>query len=164
MTLTTLKRRSEFLAVRGGARWGTPAFLLEGRARFSKTTSKVRSSDAVPTAARFGFTVTKKLGGAVERNRMRRRLREAVRLAGPELAKDGWDYVLVARPAASAIDFEVLVGLVREALARVAKGGSRPAGKSGERRPQDQLSGKLAGSVSNAPNPASRDGRAKRDP
>jgi len=45
---------------------------------------------------RVGFTVSTKLGGAVRRNRIRRRLREVVRLNGPAL-RCGWDLVLVAR-------------------------------------------------------------------
>ena len=47
-------------------------------------------------ANRLGYTVSTKLGGAVTRNRVRRRLREIVRLRTPEL-KSGWDIVIVAR-------------------------------------------------------------------
>lgn len=85
-----LKRRAEFLAVRGGVRWSGAAFLIEAKPR-------VPADEKPP---RFGFTVTKKLGGAVVRNRMRRRLREALRLSAPRLALAGTDYVVVARPAA----------------------------------------------------------------
>ena len=45
---------------------------------------------------RVGFTVSTKLGGAVRRNRIRRRLREVYRLTFPRLAP-GWDMILVAR-------------------------------------------------------------------
>ena len=45
---------------------------------------------------RLGYTVSVKLGGAVVRNRVRRRLREIVRLRSP-LMKSGWDIVVVAR-------------------------------------------------------------------
>ena len=48
---------------------------------------------------RLGVTVSTKLGGAVTRNRARRRLREVFRLAQPEM-KQGWDIVLVARTRA----------------------------------------------------------------
>ena len=135
MRLATLKRRSEFLAVRGGSRWGTPAFLMEGRARRCDAGAASEAAHGAATraesGARFGFTVTRKLGNAVERNRMRRRLREAIRSADAGLARPGWDYVVVARPAAMTLPFEELVGHVREALQRiVAGGGRRPPDRS----------------------------------
>lgn len=91
VAVQTLKKRAEFLRVRGGARFATPSFVLETRARAA-------GPDA--NGARFGFTVTKKLGGAVIRNRIRRRLRAAVAVAAPALARANHDYVLVARAAA----------------------------------------------------------------
>ncbi|MEZ5843297.1 MAG: ribonuclease P protein component [Hyphomicrobiaceae bacterium] len=128
--METLKRRAEFLAVRGGVRWSTPAFLMEGRRR-------PRCADCPqPTGPRFGFTVTRKLGGAVVRNRMRRRLREAIRVAGEERAAGdpGWDYVVVARHAALTLPFDDLIGHVREALARIGKGGgNKPGARQGGR-------------------------------
>jgi ribonuclease P protein component len=57
---------------------------------------------------RFGFTATKKLGKAVTRNRIRRRLKEAVRQVAPGAARDGCDYVLIAREAAATRPFAVL--------------------------------------------------------
>lgn len=93
MALVTLKRRSEFLRVRGGARWSGPAFVLEGKAREGE------SGDA-GDAPRFGFTVTKALGSAVVRNRIRRRLREQLRQHADRLARPRFDYVVVARVAA----------------------------------------------------------------
>lgn len=55
--------------------------------------------------ARLGFTVTKKLGNAVQRNRIRRRLREVARLVFKEYACAGFDYVIIARIAALDEDF-----------------------------------------------------------
>lgn len=89
MRLTTLKRRSEFQKVRGGGRYSGPAFLMEGVKR--------SGDDAGP---RFGFTVTKKLGGAVVRNRIRRRLRAALTEVSAQLADPAFDYVIVARSPA----------------------------------------------------------------
>jgi len=80
-----LKKRAEFLAVRRGDKRRGPFFLLE---------VLDRGDDRPP---RVGFTVTKKTGNAVTRNRIRRRLREAVRTrAGGDMAA-GSDYVIVGR-------------------------------------------------------------------
>ncbi|MFM1816337.1 MAG: Ribonuclease protein component, partial [Pseudomonadota bacterium] len=65
MTLATIKKRSEFLSVRGGNRWSTPAFLLEAKQRAGQVSADQDMAErGVP---RFGFTVTKKLGNAVVR-------------------------------------------------------------------------------------------------
>jgi ribonuclease P protein component len=97
--LVTLKRRPEFLNVRAGGRWATPAFVLEGKKRRSRD-----PAPSLPVTPRFGFTVSKKVGGAVERNRMKRRLRAAVRDVLLEHARQDYDYVLVARrPALDAL-------------------------------------------------------------
>ena len=68
-----------------------PAFVLQVR----------RREDEGP--ARVGITVSRKVGSAVERNRVRRRLREMVRKAGADVMKSGHDYVLVARRAARSV-------------------------------------------------------------
>ncbi|HRN87647.1 MAG TPA: ribonuclease P protein component [Hyphomicrobium sp.] len=98
MAIETLKKRAEFLRIRGGARFATPSFVLETKPRGA-------AQEAAPTAPagdapRFGFTVTKKLGKAVDRNRIRRRLKAAVGLLAPSLAHRGHDYVLIARAQA----------------------------------------------------------------
>jgi len=106
--LATLKRRPEFLRVRAGARWATPAFVLEARRR-----------SGLAGEARFGFTVSKQVGGAVERNRVRRRLKAAVRDVLREHARRDFDYVLIARrPALDAV-FTSLVSDLVNALERV---------------------------------------------
>jgi len=58
------------------------------------------SAHPADKAARFGFTVTKKMGNAVIRNRIKRRLRAAVAQMAPAHAKNSYDYVLVSRPKA----------------------------------------------------------------
>lgn len=58
---------------------------------------------------RFGVTVSRKLGGAVVRNRVRRRLKEICRL-NPEAFASGYDYVIVARPPAAECDYRALAG------------------------------------------------------
>jgi ribonuclease P protein component len=71
------------------------------------------------SAPRFGFTVTKKLGNAVVRNRIRRRLKAALSLAIPGRAHPGFDYVVVARPAAASQPFPDMVKELELAFARV---------------------------------------------
>ena len=103
-----LKKRSQFLAMRSGARLGSRAFLLEMRLRAEGETE----SDE----PRFGFTVTKKTGNSVVRNRIRRRLREAARLAAQGHARPGHDYVLVGKPAALAERFSTIVAEIARGL------------------------------------------------
>lgn len=68
--------------------------------------------------SRCGFVVARRLGGAVVRNRIRRRVREAVRLLYPQIAP-GWDMVFIARsPALAEIAFPQLQALVQQLLQR----------------------------------------------
>jgi ribonuclease P protein component len=113
-----LRQRADFLAAAAGAKVPAVAFVLQAR----------RRDDDGP--ARFGFTVSRKVGTAVERNRARRRLKEMVRLATMERVKPGHDYVLVARRAALTRPFpqmaEDLDGALRRVSARRDRG-KRPA-------------------------------------
>ena len=68
--------------------------------------------------ARLGFTVTKKIGNAVIRNRTRRRLKEAARLVLAEGAVVGVDLVLIGRAGTAGRDFAALQDDMRRALAR----------------------------------------------
>ena len=78
---------------------------------------------------RVGFTVSKKVGGAVERNRVRRRLREIVRLSDAGPLRPGSDYVLVGRRAALELPFDRLIADFARALGRIhqERGGTRQA-------------------------------------
>lgn len=116
--LSTLKRHAQFQRVRKGSRWATGAFVLE---------AKSRDDETAPDEARFGFTVTKKIGGAVERNRVRRRLRAAVRGLQKDHARPDFDYVLIARRPALDIAFSALAAELEKAFNRV----HRPAGRNG---------------------------------
>ena len=64
---------------------------------------------------RFGFSVSKRVGGAVARNRIRRRLREIVRLRFPTIAS-GWDVVLIARPPVAQAEFHQIEAAVERLL------------------------------------------------
>lgn len=86
-------------------------------------------NETISDVARFGFTVTKKMGNAPQRNRIRRRLREAVRAQAPATAQAGWDYVLIARNNALQCAFSTLLREVSHAVPRVpaaAKNTPRP--------------------------------------
>lgn len=107
-----LKNRPDFLAVQAGEKRRGNTFLLE-----------VLDRQAPETEPRVGFTVTKRQGNSVERNRMRRRLREAVRLSAGFAMKPGHDYVIVARRDALNTDFAVLENLLIERIEGRAKNG-----------------------------------------
>jgi len=77
--------------------------------------------------------VSKKVGGAVERNRVRRRLREVVRLSLAERLHAGIDYVLIGRRSALDLPFERLVDDFAGALGRLHKSG-RESRQAGEKR------------------------------
>ncbi len=105
---TRLTRRAEFLRVAGkGRKAPTTGLVLQALAR----------DDQEP--ARLGFTVTKKVGNAVVRNRTRRRLREAARLVLAGAPVRGADLVLIGRDATAGRPFAALQDDFRRALARV---------------------------------------------
>ena len=127
MKIETLKRRAEFKRVRGGARCALPLFIIEGRPRPQGSVPGAEGS----AGARFGFTITRKVGGAVVRNRVRRRLREALRtLDGADIRPD-YDYVVVASRAAHDYPFAGLQDVLRDAFQRLhrhADGGRQHPG------------------------------------
>lgn len=127
MPVVTLKTRAEFLAVRGGARCATPAFVLETKPRSAQ-------QGGVPTGPRFGFTITKKLGNAVVRNRIRRRLKAALEPLTGQHAAATHDYVVIARLPAFDIPFALLQKDLERALQRVHHAGAgrpgRPPGRA----------------------------------
>jgi len=87
--------------------------LLQGRPR---------QDDGPP---RVGLSVSKKVGTAVERNRVRRRLREVVRQSGALQLQRGHDYVLVARRTALAASFAGLIEELERALKRLHTAGAQ---------------------------------------
>jgi ribonuclease P protein component len=66
---------------------------------------------------RFGMSTGRKLGGAVVRNRVRRRLREALRVMAPSF-QPGWDVLIIARPPVIGADFQTLAGTLQNLLRR----------------------------------------------
>jgi ribonuclease P protein component len=117
-----LRKRADFLGVATGPRAPAAAFVLQARAR----------DDTGPP--RVGYTVSKKVGNAVERNRVRRRLREIVRLSDAARLTPGNDYVLVGRRAALNLPFARLVEDFRQALERVHQQRRAPDRPASRRR------------------------------
>jgi ribonuclease P protein component len=120
----TLTSRAEFQRVQKGRKWVTPAFILQGLPR----------AGGDENAPRFGFTVSgktvakesggaKKRGTAVDRNRARRRLKEAVRLSFSAQAKAGFDYVIIGRAAALSRNFAALLADMEIAFHKVSQPG-----------------------------------------
>jgi ribonuclease P protein component len=121
-----LRKRADFLGVATGARAPAAAFVLQTRAR----------ADTGPP--RVGFTVSKKVGNAVERNRVRRRLREIVRLSDAARLRPGNDYVLIGRRAALNVPFARLIEDFCQALERIHQPRRAPD-RSAPRRRGDQV-------------------------
>ena len=115
-----LRSEREFAAVYGrGRAWSNQALAIRVLA------------NTLPQS-RFGFAVGKRVGKAVVRNRVKRRLREAVRSLAPA---GGWDVVVIARPAAATLDFAVLRGALASLLRRAqllppVDGGGDAAGRT----------------------------------
>jgi len=110
-----LRQRADFLAVANGARVSSAAFVVQGR----------RRDDDGPI--RVGFTVSRKNGTATERNRIRRRLRELVKLLDVISMRPHSDYVLVGRRAALNRDFATMLEDLRSALHRLDRQASKQA-------------------------------------
>jgi ribonuclease P protein component len=108
-SLRRLTRRAEFQRVSRGRRLSAETFTLQSRQR------EGTQSEAV-SGPRVGLTVTRSVGHAVERNRVRRRLKEALRAAQPLETEGDHDYVLMARREALGRRFAALVDDVRTAF------------------------------------------------
>jgi ribonuclease P protein component len=121
-----MSRRADFLAANRGRRAPMPGFVLLVRER----------GDGDP-AMRYGITVTKKIGGAVIRNRMKRRFRVLARELLPQHGVTGADHVLIGRSEGVERDFALLRTELEKALRKVM---IRPA-----RRPSDRDRGERQG-------------------
>ena len=120
--LGRLTRRAEFQRVARGRRVSVETFTLQSRRR-------ERTEREAASGARVGLTVTRSVGGAVERNRVRRRLKEALRAAGPLEAEGDHDYVLMARREALGRRFAALVDDIRSAFRAARRRGAEGRGR-----------------------------------
>lgn len=106
----TIRLRRDFLAANKARRVVTPGFILLVNHR--------RDGDE---KIRAGYTVTKKIGGAVVRNRMKRRLRALAREFFPGEGTAGADHILIGREAGIERDFAVLREEIQRALVKAAR-------------------------------------------
>ena len=110
--LNRLRTRSDYKAVSRGTRVVRPGFILLAARR-----------EETDLPARFGFTVSRRVGNAVTRNRVRRRLKELVRTSSAAPAA-GTDYVLIGRSAAAGRRFSAMADDLATAMARIAANGA----------------------------------------
>jgi ribonuclease P protein component len=122
LSMERLRQRADFLAAASGIKATAAAFVLQAHKR----------ADDGP--ARVGFTVSKKVGNAVERNRVRRRLREIVRNAGSNRIRSGHDYVLIGRRAALRVPFARIAEDFEGALRRMHAERARPRRDADDRQ------------------------------
>jgi ribonuclease P protein component len=108
--IETLTRRKDFLAANAGKRAPMPGFVLLVRPR----------GDGEPLM-RIGYTVTKKIGNAVVRNRMKRRFRALACELLPDAGIAGADHVLIGRAGGVERDFALLRSELTKALGKLAR-------------------------------------------
>jgi ribonuclease P protein component len=141
LTMERLKRRTDFRAIaEAGVRAPAKAFVLQALRREEMG------------AVRVGFTVSRQVGNAVERNRVRRRLREMVRLKPKEAFTPGYDYVLIGRRTALTCPFGDMTKELDGALRRVATGaaGKPPLNRAGPANGRRHIRGGRRGRAKNA--------------
>ena len=122
MIVETIRKRADFIAANRGIRVARPGFVLLAHPNGNR-------------GKRFGVTVTKKIGNAVVRNRMKRRFRELLRAALPEAGLADHDHVLIGREGGVERDFALLRDELAVALARAAEGKGDPPRR---RKPPNQ--------------------------
>jgi len=107
-SIQRIQRRPDFLAAQRGRTCARGAVVVQALERSGQE------------AARAGFTATRKIGGAVVRNRAKRRLREAARLLLPQFGRPGVDYVFIARGGTAGRDWPRLLDDMKTALISLA--------------------------------------------
>ncbi|TQV83281.1 ribonuclease P protein component [Denitrobaculum tricleocarpae] len=130
-----LKTRPEFLKVAASrCKWVAPGLILQVLQRGSTGQSSDHSAQS-GTGLRVGFTVSRKVGNAVKRNRARRRLRAVVDEVMPELGRPDHDYVVIGRGSTLTRDFEDLKSDLRVSIARAttSKGFGSKRGSKGRK-------------------------------
>jgi ribonuclease P protein component len=103
--IETLKKRQDFISVKTqGVKYFSKVFIIQ-------SLQKGCISDV-----RWGFIITRKVGCAVIRNRIRRRLREAIKVLESEFGLPSADYVIIPRPEVAKMDFSLLKDSLKHAI------------------------------------------------
>ncbi|MEL7428717.1 MAG: ribonuclease P protein component [Pseudomonadota bacterium] len=118
--IASLKKRRDFLRLRNSKRSQSKNFTVQGGL----------SSDPKDTI-RVGFTVTTKIGNAVVRNRIKRRLRQVANSVLPIKGLRGFDYVVIARRAALRAEFAEMTAQFASALDHIHKGSNPSPHRAG---------------------------------
>lgn len=141
IAIQTLRKRREFVAMRNGVRQHRDGFLLQMRARDGVVNAggsthsqhqDANQGELRQCGIRVGYTVTKKVGNAVIRNRIKRRMREAVRRVLPSQGKPDHDYVLIGKRAALNMEFNTIITELGSALKSVHHKSTRPGKQHGK--------------------------------
>ena len=119
--VSVIRKRADFVAANRGLRVARPGFVLLAHPNGG-------------LGKRYGVTVTKKIGNAVVRNRMKRRFRELLRAALPEAGLPDHDHVLIGREGGIERDFAKMRDELAAALERAAAGKGDPPRHRGPRR------------------------------
>ena len=122
--LEPLRKRRDFIAIRAGGRQHSSSFVLQTRER--------GEDNFAAEGVRIGYTVTKKTGNAVERNRIKRRMRAAVHQIMQIYARRAHDYVLIGKRAALNTEFETMVAELGSSLSRVHQDSNKSGTKNGK--------------------------------
>ena len=118
-----MKQRADYLRVAGTRRrFVTPGIVVQFYRRPAGTAGEIR----------YGITASRRVGKAVVRNRVRRRLRAAAEQVLPVWAEQGCDYVLVGRQATASRPFDALIDDLKTALQRLGLFRHAPARSGGE--------------------------------
>jgi len=142
-TVGRLKTRPQFLKVAAARRkWVTPGLVLQAARRQhgedrAAPVAHLGAAAAQEPEVRVGFTVTRKVGNAVERNRAKRRLRAAAAEVFPRLGRVGTDYVVVGRVATLTRPFAALKADLEQAVGKLdgGRGAAGPGRRAKETPP-----------------------------
>ncbi|GAA0477073.1 ribonuclease P protein component [Parasphingorhabdus litoris] len=111
--IEVIRKRPDFLAANRGKRFVTPAFILLAYKR--------PEGDSVDKeVVRYGITVTKKIGNAVARNRMKRQFRALLAELLPQYGITGADHIMIGRKQSEKRDFAAMRSDLEKALKHLA--------------------------------------------
>lgn len=147
-TVGRLKTRPQFLKVAAAKqKWATPGLVLQAarRQRGEGRAAPNLLEDPGEADIRVGFTVTRRVGNAVVRNRAKRRLRAAAALVFPQVGLEGMDYVVIGRLGTLKRPYEALLQDLEQAVVKLnRRTAGKSAGKTGEDRQPAQPKGGIA--------------------